>query len=71
MAELPMAGTQVGLLSGAFLTLCRLSYARKVTLDVVRFLLSNEQLGCVRVDNGTIELHDIVANFSFCHLASD
>ena len=71
MAELSMTGSQVRLLSGAFLTLGRLSYARKVTLYVVRPLLSDEQIGCVRVNNGTIELHNIVANFSLCHLASD
>ena len=69
MAELSMTGSQVRLLSGIFLTLGRLSDAR-ITLEVVGSLLSDEQLGGVRVDNSTIELQNIVADFSLCHFSS-
>ena len=69
VAELSMTGSQVRLLSGIFLTLGRLSDAR-ITLEVVGSLLSDEQLGGVRVDNSTIELQNIVADFSLCHFSS-
>ena len=53
-----------------FFTLSRLSDARKIALNVVGSLLSNEQIRCVRVDNSAIELHNIVADFSLSHFAS-
>ena len=66
-----MSGSQVRLLRATFFTLSRLSDARKIALNVVGSLLSNEQIRCVRVDNSAIELHNIVADFSLSHFASD